>query len=857
MFAAVNDSQTATIMHLRKWLRILINRSLVLGTIDRPSLHDLVLDFAVSQHSSDELRKNHRRVVEAFRASRPLNAHGRPCYDRMRRDDLKSEYVCNEIAHHLEKGWELEAQSDEFAVTDELATTGWLADVPQDDMVVSAAQVLGLQRLSALADRAQSAGDWWLRARYLALMCAVKARSDGSGAVGELPEQVLEAISRFLGTGSRQVSAQTLDDVYEVQLAALHALALTMNMVAIDAHAEEISHVLTTRAAVRDPASAVWVSAIKSAKILMAGNAEQVGQMVLDLLMRLRSSAQTDPDPTMRIQCSIMCYCYSFLIDTVLLVDNQFDWATFFGEGGSDILEASRSFNYDTMHAYLTQKFIGDYFMGHGAAVAPIILHFGDLDGALEHMERSLVCIRRAMEEPNQNVEAWGLVRGITGYSQVAYVAELPKDCCDAIASVLAEYGMTWSGADAKADAVAHPAIRKRGDTTLNSHAVYTAEMLGWMGKCAYVLMSSKPDVSSTEVLDSLPSVEEAVGLCMTFDHQSFANGLVSYNNLFVFLACACEKLELHERVLVYTAAGLETDPTKAGTELPSNRVLLQSLAGRAYVALGRTAEAATAFEAAAEEGHRTGFWLLEAYALRDLQLSVLEPLGHGGHGRRRLGAALRQLKGPASALTAVLKGLNAAELMALPDPDPGYKVVLVEDDEDGELRAQLSAMKLSALRKRAKAGGVDEDAMERAADGDDERATLVELIVSQRSVGQALEDRRLKQLRAELGSLKLSALRKKAQAAGIDEAAMEDAADSGNEREDIIELLVAAKVVEPAAAADRPHHGTKEPQRQKKPTTKQGILPGTKHAMLSYQWDDQERVVAARQTLTRLGVPC
>ena len=55
MFVAVTESQTATIMHLRKWLRILINRSLVLGTIDRPSLHDLVLDFAVSQHSSDEL----------------------------------------------------------------------------------------------------------------------------------------------------------------------------------------------------------------------------------------------------------------------------------------------------------------------------------------------------------------------------------------------------------------------------------------------------------------------------------------------------------------------------------------------------------------------------------------------------------------------------------------------------------------------------------------------------------------------------------------------------------------------------------------------------------------------------------
>ena len=48
-------------MHLRKWLRVLIDRSLVLGTIDRPSLHDLVLDFCVAQHSAEELRWMHRR----------------------------------------------------------------------------------------------------------------------------------------------------------------------------------------------------------------------------------------------------------------------------------------------------------------------------------------------------------------------------------------------------------------------------------------------------------------------------------------------------------------------------------------------------------------------------------------------------------------------------------------------------------------------------------------------------------------------------------------------------------------------------------------------------------------------------
>ena len=40
IFGAVHGGSDISIMHLRKWLRVLIGRSLVLGTVDRPSLHD-------------------------------------------------------------------------------------------------------------------------------------------------------------------------------------------------------------------------------------------------------------------------------------------------------------------------------------------------------------------------------------------------------------------------------------------------------------------------------------------------------------------------------------------------------------------------------------------------------------------------------------------------------------------------------------------------------------------------------------------------------------------------------------------------------------------------------------------------
>jgi hypothetical protein len=56
---------------IRKWLKLLIDRSLILGTVDRPQLHDIVLEYVVSQFSPAELRASQQRLVNCFRANRP------------------------------------------------------------------------------------------------------------------------------------------------------------------------------------------------------------------------------------------------------------------------------------------------------------------------------------------------------------------------------------------------------------------------------------------------------------------------------------------------------------------------------------------------------------------------------------------------------------------------------------------------------------------------------------------------------------------------------------------------------------------------------------------------------------------
>ena len=168
MFKATTEgSDAVTIMHIRKWLRILLNRSLVLGTIDRPSVHDLVLDFAVAQQSADALRENHRAIVNTFREARPADAHGRHKFTASQRDSAMCAYVTTEISYHLRKGWQLPMERDA------LAMTGWLGDVPQDEIVVAAGSVLGIDRLAAAAQRAEADGDPWLAARYYSVVSIV------------------------------------------------------------------------------------------------------------------------------------------------------------------------------------------------------------------------------------------------------------------------------------------------------------------------------------------------------------------------------------------------------------------------------------------------------------------------------------------------------------------------------------------------------------------------------------------------------------------------------------------------------------------------------------------------------------
>ena len=80
LFEAVTGAKT-TVLHVRKWIKVLLDRCLVLGHVDRPQVHDLVLDFCQTQFTPDELRDAHASIVNAFRANRTENSNGLKSWD--------------------------------------------------------------------------------------------------------------------------------------------------------------------------------------------------------------------------------------------------------------------------------------------------------------------------------------------------------------------------------------------------------------------------------------------------------------------------------------------------------------------------------------------------------------------------------------------------------------------------------------------------------------------------------------------------------------------------------------------------------------------------------------------------------
>ena len=245
MYDAVYEtSKPTSILHIRKWLKLLIDRSLVLGTVDRASLHDLVLDFTIGMHSKAELTGAHRRVVEAFRVNRPTNAAGIAQWDAANRDDAVTAYVLDEGASHVQNSRDpSESGSDEILLS-------WLADQPQDALVSHVGSALGEDALVSAAEAAESAGEMWLASCRWAAAARFVLYSRGMVAVVVPLHRAADALSRVKLTATASRLSVWQKD--QLELTVVSDLAV-YDLSTADALVPRMERLLTTDAAKAQP----------------------------------------------------------------------------------------------------------------------------------------------------------------------------------------------------------------------------------------------------------------------------------------------------------------------------------------------------------------------------------------------------------------------------------------------------------------------------------------------------------------------------------------------------------------------------------------------------------------------------
>ena len=525
----------------------------------------------------------------------------------------------------------------------------------------------------------------------------------------------------------------------------------------------------------RYPAELVTVKFNQFPELFISGDLAAWSHGVYGLFSSLADASRTHPDPVTRYK-SLMCgYNFQSAMGLMLL-SPDYSWDFYCGELGCNLIAAAHAYDYERAHSYLVELFFGDQVIWGAGHSAPLALHWGDMSNACEIMDMEMAVLQGPVLHSEQKlVENFAMMSqgGGAMFAFLAHHCNLPAAQRAKVASFMNDFGLSWQTADATMDAAVEtvPSFRKRGAKEREGGIFWSSEQCSWCAKCGWYLCAAEPGVSTAEVAASLPSIQDIIEMNPNTNCDTMSNGTLC--NLFVNVAFVWEKLGRHADALRHATAALENDLLHSGTDIPHARVSAYMVQGRSHAALGDTVASAVAFEAAVELAHKYGLWLLEALALKDFKICVLDGLGHDEHGARRLGAVLRLLKGPAELLSPMMDGLDAAELMSLPAPEAGY-TVLYETEVDG------SAAMLPA-------SGVSESASELAEGVPPERAAHVA------AKGPAVTGH------SQLSGLKLSALKRRAREVGVREGALEEADDADDIKADVIALILKEEQQAPA----------------------------------------------------------
>lgn len=346
-------------------------------------------------HEAGELVTAHRRVLELFRETRPTNAAGVLLWDHVDRENPMTAYVIDHAAHHARQSHVGDETSSEKLLLK------WLTeDAPQDALSESISSVLGMEKLTTVAEAAEGAGRWWDAACWWAAAAALR-------------EHIYD-MSHFLRAGQALSKAKNPSGVSGAafDLAFDHLeLVVINNLIMFDLphlldHMARMERLLQTAPGKARPDQCInyYIICVVFARWVTAATQDvkrEVAMRYLDFVVNISLS---HPDLAMRDFFAQLISWASFWIPECL-VEPGFDWKIY-GDNGQHCLAAIKSYNYSKHHMKIRAINMdsGSLMMSS----VPLGVHWGNLDAIDDAFAIMGEAVSRALLEPDQAHELWG-----------------------------------------------------------------------------------------------------------------------------------------------------------------------------------------------------------------------------------------------------------------------------------------------------------------------------------------------------------------------------------------------------------------------------------------------------------------
>ena len=623
IFDACNPSDVAarpvSRLRVRHYLKVLLDRNLVLGTVDRPQLHDVMLDYVTKQIGREMRQTAQRKFVELVRKGDRSTVSSTGIYIRWN------------ILHHIK-----EACDEQWAKGSQAIS--WVEDHVngvQDSIAFSAASLLPIE---ALAEEAEAACNWWragLRWHALARMTMNTAGIASAGYI--FLRKAADATAKVVIGGGSDVSQ---NDVNLFDVHVMLNILTSWNPSDVGVYGGRLQTLMAeTNATKGKPMHELGIVAVTEwFPPIAAGNvslcADACWKMIKMMIGVLHpetaetaanatgGSTRVDLDDEETTNAKVFTFPFVIFSADILLKCQGFDPAIA-GEKGDRIVDYFNAYVFEKHHPLIIDIFNLDPVL-LGSEAFFLTLQFGRARDSIAMLSKQVEYVKKVCADPTQNGYSFSIQMSCCVLGHVLYM----HGQHELLSVMFAECGM---GFDTSYQRVVElcPSFGDNGsyisiDSKGTSPGLLSTRKVWWYCQCLLILNGGVSDSDAQEFLRLLPDDEEFLEWCLSVEgrdhdgvrrHDHSMMGNIAPNFIF---ALACEKVGRHDDALRF--ADLQVAPVAGGgnPEFKWGAMAARSCKGRVFAKLGRQEEALAAFQAAVDDS-KESFPMIQAFAYREL----------------------------------------------------------------------------------------------------------------------------------------------------------------------------------------------------------------------------------------------